>query len=29
MTRRDWKRMSDQMKEPWEEIKRNAITNGN
>ena len=28
MTRRDWKRMSDQMKEPWEEIKRNAITNG-
>lgn len=29
MTRRDWKRLSDQMKEPWEEIKRNAITNGN
>lgn len=29
MTRRDWKRMSDQMKEPWEEIKRNAETRGN
>ena len=29
MTRSDWKRMSDQMKEPWEEIKRNASTNGN
>jgi len=29
MTRSEWRRMSDQMKEPWEEIKRNAITNGN
>ncbi len=29
MTRSEWKRMSDQMKEPWEEIKRNAVTNGN
>ncbi len=29
MKRSEWKRMSDQMKEPWEEIKRNAITNGN
>jgi len=29
MTRSEWKRMSDQMKEPWEEIKRNAITSGN
>ena len=29
MTRREWKRLSDQMKEPWEEIKRNASTMGN
>lgn len=29
MPKSEWKRMSDQMKEPWEEIKRNAITNGN
>ena len=29
MTRREWKRMSDEMKEPWEEIKRNASTMGN
>ena len=29
MTKRDWQRLSDQMKEPWEEIKRGAITSGN
>jgi len=29
MTKRDWQRLSDQMKEPWEEIKRNAETRGN
>ena len=29
MKRSEWKRMSDQMKETWEEIKRNAVTNGN
>lgn len=29
MTRAEWKRHSDQMKEPWEEIKRNASTSGN
>jgi TonB family protein len=29
MTKRDWLRLSDQMKEPWNEIKRNASTMGN
>ena len=29
MKRSEWRRMSDEMKEPWENIKRNAITNGN
>lgn len=29
MTKSDWKRLSEQMKEPWEEIKRNAETRGN
>jgi protein TonB len=29
MTKSDWQRLSDQMKEPWEEIKRNAETRGN
>ena len=29
MTKSDWLRLSDQMKEPWEEIKRNAETRGN
>ena len=29
MTKRDWQRLSDQMKEPWEEIKRNAYTLNN
>lgn len=29
MTKSEWKRLSEQMKEPWEEIKRNATTNGN
>lgn len=29
MKRSEWKRMSEEMKEPWEEIKRNAVTNGN
>jgi TonB family protein len=29
MTKTEWKRFSDQMKEPWEEIKRNAITTNN
>ena len=29
MTKRDWQRLSDQMKEPWEEIKRGAITTAN
>ena len=29
MTKRDWARLSDQMKEPWEEIKRNAYTLNN
>jgi len=29
MTKREWQRNSDQMKEPWEEIKRNAYTLNN
>jgi protein TonB len=29
MTKRDWQRLSDQMKEPWLEIERNAITTNN
>lgn len=29
MKKSEWRRMSDQMKEPWEEIKRNAETRGN
>jgi TonB family protein len=29
MTRSEWKLFSEQMKEPWEEIKRNARTRGN
>ncbi len=29
MTKSEWRRFSDEMKEPWEEIKRNAQTNGN
>ena len=29
MTKNEWRLMSDQMKAPWEEIKRNAVTNGN